>query len=182
MNDPVTSEWPISNSFHVLEETFPSHGDASLFDISQFIMPTPPQTHITQPNATLLPHPQMCPECGGEFGRRQERDRHLRLLFPRSFHCPSQNCPWRSDRSDNFIHHWTKKHPNGGPAPERLQIQTYDADLLAKLVGSGSMTVESAADVALSLVEWRMWELGKVGVWANWWDRRKKCKPVRSRM
>jgi len=42
------------------------------------------------------------------------------------------------------------------------------------LVVEGALTVESAAGTALSEVEKRIGELGKDGVWADWWGRKTK--------
>ena len=136
--------------------------------------PPPPQTQVAQPNAPADTESRTCPMCNKFFPRTQERDRHMRTFLPHPVSCPFPQCSFRCDRYNILAKHWEKKHPNHGQAPELQDCQIYDPQRLVKLVVSGSLTIESAAGIALSEVEMNAPRLCKENVWADWWGRKPK--------
>ncbi|KAI0288508.1 hypothetical protein BC826DRAFT_683247 [Russula brevipes] len=116
----------------------------------------------------------VCPKCGVHFRRKQERVRHIRSHLPFCAFCPFPGCPWRGDRKVVLNRHWRIKHSGHEevPMPSRNEIYVYDPAPLVKLVVEGDLTVDSAAGAALLEVERRAGELGKIGVWADWWGRK----------
>jgi len=125
-----------------------------------------------QLNESSSPLRPECPNCGENFNRRQERDRHLRSYLPHFTYCPFSRCPWRGDRHDNFKTHWEKAHENGGMVPAQQQTQIYNPKGLVMLILCGALTIEGAASIALSVVAIRAHELGKRDVWGDGWGRR----------
>jgi hypothetical protein len=75
-----------------------------------------------------------------------------------------------------------KVHPNPDPGREHGQkeFQIYDAEKLVRSMVSGTLTVECAADVALSMVKQRFEEQDKADVDANVWGNRRKFCTARS--
>jgi hypothetical protein len=117
-----------------------------------------------------------CPNCNRNFNRRQELKRHLRSNLPHWIHCPIPQCGWTGNRLYSLTNHMTA-HPQGrGLAPEEYQI--YNPEELVESMARGTLTVVSAADIALSKVEERFAQPDKVCVAANVWNRsrRKFCK------
>jgi hypothetical protein len=134
----------------------------------------PSQNEVAEHNAHVPPKRAVCRNCGKRFNRKQERNRHIRSYLPHSIYCPFPRCPWRCDRQGNLTKHWNEKHPNWGPAPQPQQSRIYDPDSFVKLVVCGVWSVQLAAEIALSEVGMRTWELDKVGVWVDGWGRRMK--------
>ena len=69
-------------------------------------------------------------------------------------------------------------HPNTDPGRERRreEFQIYDPEELVQSMASATLTVERAADIAMSKVKKRFEEQDKVGVEASvWGNRRKLC-------
>jgi hypothetical protein len=149
---------------------------ALVHDASQVVPPPPSPTQDTQPNAPADTQPQAaCPICKEVYKRWQERDRHMRTFLPHSISCPFLHCDFRCDRYNILAKHWEKRHPNTGQAPELRYCQIYDPEKLVKSVVSGSLTIESAAEMALSQVKMNAPRLGKEKVWAeDWWGRKPK--------
>jgi len=63
-------------------------------------------------------------------------------------------------------------HSEYGPAPSRQQSQIYHSNGLVTAILDGALTVEEAAEVALSVVAIRAMETDKRDVWENGWGRR----------
>ena len=63
-------------------------------------------------------------------------------------------------------------YPGGKPEPEEYQI--YDPEKLVESMTNGTLTVVSAANMALSMVKERFAEPDKVGVEANVWSSRRR--------
>jgi len=145
-----------------------------VLDASQVVPPPPSQTRDAQPNSLADTQPQACPICNRVYKRRQERDRHMRTFLPHAISCPFPHCSFRCDRYNILAKHWETNHPNIGQAPELQYCQIYDPERLVKLVVSGSLTIESAAEMALSEVKMNAPRLGKENVWADWWGRKPK--------
>jgi len=114
-----------------------------------------------------------CPVCGQTFKRKQERNRHLRSYLPHCIYCPFPGCAWRCDRHDNLRNHWEKNHADYGQAPQKRGCEIYNPDAFVKSVSRGEMSIEQAAESALSEVIRRAFEEDKQDLWAeNWWGRR----------
>jgi len=63
-------------------------------------------------------------------------------------------------------------HPEYGPAPSRQQSQIYDSKQLVTAIVNDILSVEEAAEIALSAVATKAIELEKGDVWENGWGRR----------
>jgi len=153
-----------SQAFPVQEDTDPS----------QLETPSPPESPLGgEHNAPEDTKPPVCPICNSMFYRRQERNRHMRSFLPYSIYCPFEQCSWRGDRKDNLTKHWSAKHAHVRFL-EQQRCQIYNPDPLVELVVRERLSIESAAEVALFVVEQRAQELDKIGIWANWWGRKPK--------
>jgi hypothetical protein len=75
-----------------------------------------------------------------------------------------------------------KVHPNTDPGREhgRKESQIYDPEKLVQSMASGDLTVECAADIALSKVKKRFKEQDKADVEAIVWGSRRKFCAARS--
>jgi hypothetical protein len=126
---------------------------------------------------TLVHLLHTCLNCKRIFDRRQELKRHLRSNLPHWIHCPIPQCGWTGNRLHTLTDHMTAHPQGGGFAPEEYQI--YNPEALVESMARGTLTVVSAADIALSMVEERFAQPDKVGVAANVWNRRRKfCKEL----
>ena len=126
----------------------------------------------------------ICPYCKRKFRRNQEQRRHLLSNLPDSIHCPFPLCPWTGHRHYSLMEHM-KAHPNPDPGRrgreyERKEFQLYDAEKLVDLMASSTLTVERAANMALSDVKKRFGEQDKAGVEASVWGSRRKFCTARS--
>jgi hypothetical protein len=117
-----------------------------------------------------------CPVCGRNFGRPQERNRHVRTHLPYWFFCPFERCSWRGDRPCSLRMHWSTTHASFGEAPKPKNCKIYNPDLLVRSVISGESPIEVAIAIALQAVESRAQGLNKVGIWADMWGRRQKIR------
>jgi len=63
-------------------------------------------------------------------------------------------------------------HSTYGPAPSRQQSQIYYSKGLVTAILDGALTVEEAAEIALSVVAIKAMELDKGAGWENGWGRR----------
>ena len=122
-----------------------------------------------------------CPYCKRKFKRSQELKRHLLSNLPDSIHCPFPLCPWTGHRRYSLVKHM-KVHPNPGPGREhgRKEFQIYHPEKLVQSMASGTLTVECAADIALSKVKKRFKEQDKADVEASVWGSRRKFCTARS--
>jgi len=140
--------------------------------VPDMIPVTPPDQN---PVAEAVPAPTqsfVCSGCERGFRRWQDRDRHIRTHLPYSHHCPFPRCPWRCDRPENLTRHWNNTHSEYGPAPPRQQCQIYYTKGLITAILDGALTVEEAAEIALSVVGIKAIELDKGNGWENGWGRR----------
>jgi hypothetical protein len=115
----------------------------------------------------------MCPICGRQFRRAQERDRHLVSYLPHSIYCPSQGCAWKGRRQCDFKAHWKKNHPETDQVPGKKTNEIYDPKKFVKRIVDGS-SPDEVARIAFLKVQERFMELGKVDVGANVWGRKRK--------
>jgi hypothetical protein len=133
------------------------------------------QDPIAQADVPTQSPSYVCPMCKHPFFRKQERNRHMLSILPRSIFCPFAQCAWRGDRYHNLSKHWEAKHLSFGEIPSRQDCKIYDPNWLVTLVVS-ECPLELAVSIALSEVEGRAPELDKVGIWKDWWGRKsKKC-------
>ena len=63
-------------------------------------------------------------------------------------------------------------HSEYGPAPSQQESQIYRSKGLVTAILDGALTVEEAAEIALSVVAIRAMELEKGDGWENGWGRR----------
>jgi len=155
---------PTQPSSPVESETFPIQED----DPHPFAAPEPSQGQIA------LPTDNLCPMCGRNFRRSQDRDRHIRTFLPHWVFCPFPLCPWRGDRQDNLKAHWTTAHANCGQVLQQEHCKIYDPHPLVRSVACRELGIETAAYTALLEVERRAQVLGKFGIWTDWWGRPQK--------
>jgi len=75
-----------------------------------------------------------------------------------------------------------KIHPNPDPGrePGRKEFQIYDPEKLVQSMARGTLTIDRAADIALSKVEKRFGEQDKADVKASVWGNRRKFCTARS--
>jgi hypothetical protein len=140
-------------------------------DHPPFVTPAPSQDQVADLDA---PTDNPCPLCGRNFRRSQDRNRHIRTFLPHWVYCPFPRCPWRGDRPDNLRAHWKTSHAKCGQVLNQEHCKIYDPALLVKSVVDRESSIESAAYVALLEVERRAQELGKIGIWTDWWGRPQK--------
>ena len=112
--------------------------------------------------------------CGRYFRRSQDRDRHIRTFLPHWVFCPFPLCPWRGDRQDNLKAHWKTAHADCDEVLKQEYCKIYDPIPLVKSVVCRELSIEFAAHNALLEVERRAQELGKLGIWTDWWGRPQK--------
>jgi len=145
----------------------------------QGLLPVPTQLVTTLPDQNPVDeappaptHPFVCPRCDRGFRRPQDRNRHICIHLPYSYHCPFPRCPRRCGRPEDVTKHWNDTHAEYGPAPSRQQSQIYYSKGLVTAVLDGALTVDDAAEIALSVVAIKGIELDKGDVWENGWGRR----------
>jgi len=165
-----------SMAYSSIMQVFPIHGDTGLVhDALQVAQPAPAppsQNQVAQPGAPTDITPQICPICDKDFGRVQERDRHLRTFLPHWLFCPVKLCSWRGNRYFNFKEHWESMHASSSQAlPTQEHCEIYDPDRFVKLI-LRQLSTESAAEEARLEVERRSYELDKGLIWADGWGRR----------
>ena len=117
-----------------------------------------------------------CPECGKEFRRVQERNRHIESYLPHSIYCRINGCTWTGRRQYNFKEHWRRTHPGNGQAPGEDTNELYDTKVFVKSIIDGT-PIEEVARAAFSKIQERLEELGRADVGAelsgrNWELRR----------
>jgi len=110
--------------------------------------------------------PLKCNICGGNFGRIQERNRHVESHLPHSILCPFQGCVWTGRRQYDFKEHWKRKHPENGEAPREDTNEIYDPKDYVKSIVDGT-PVDEVARSAFAKVQESLGRLGKPNVGAN---------------
>jgi hypothetical protein len=136
------------------------------------VTPAPSQNQVAQVDSPTGP-PWECPIGGRIFKRRQERNRHLRAFLPHSLHCPFSYCAWRGNRYNNLKSHWVIKHKNYKVPPQK-RCQIYDPDPLVEQIVGRQLSIEAAAERALSAVASRAQGLKKVDVWEDGWGHKQQ--------
>ena len=117
--------------------------------------------------------------------RIQDQRRHLLTHFPHRFHCPApdSDCPWRGDRFDTFVRHWSNDHPSRIQVPNEGQCRIYDPRPLMKAVSEHTLCIRAAQNQAISMVKRRASELRKPELfenpWGSKWKRSRNSDPRR---
>jgi hypothetical protein len=112
--------------------------------------------------------------CTKDFGRPQERDRHLLTYLPYWLFCPFPDCSWRGDRYNNLKNHWLI-HANTSLCPRIEDCKIYEPAPLVQSIVRGESLIEVTA-TAISAVTSRAIELDKVGVWRDDWGHRRRVQ------
>jgi len=121
-----------------------------------------------------------CPICSALLGRLQERRRHIVSHLPLWLQCPDPACSWRGSRWETLKNHRRKNHSSSGQEYDKDNSIIYDPWPLVKEITERTTRIEDAGDVANSMVVKRALELGKLGIWGDFWGRKRK-KPRRAR-
>ena len=119
------------------------------------------KTHVDQTEASSLPNKiptkVSCTCCGKNFGRIQELKRHLLTNLPYWILCPWLECSSTYDRPYVLQMHMKNKHQISDfrfeQGFERNKVQIYDPGKLFGPMVNGTLSVEEAADVALSMAK-----------------------------
>jgi len=143
-----------------------------LVSVPSLLVTTPSSPNPVSQAAPMPTQLFRCPRCDRGFRRWQDRDRHISVHLPHPYYCRFPRCPWRGDRPENVPKHWNNMHPEYGPAPSRQQSQIYDSKQLVTAIVNDILSVEEAAEIALSAVATKAIELEKGDVWENGWGRR----------
>ncbi|KAI9507414.1 hypothetical protein F5148DRAFT_1149748 [Russula earlei] len=115
------------------------------------------------------PSPVQCPECGKQYGRPQELQRHmLSSHLPFFLHCPHSPCPWRGNRREDFRAHLRERHAGSDPKHDLCFI--YDTKMVLDWIRNGS-SAAIVANIAVGLVSQKAHELGLVEEWEDLWGR-----------
>ena len=115
-----------------------------------------------------------CPYCRREYKGLQDLNRHLVLNLPYYIQCPFPHCSRTDSRLDSLRVHLRRVHPDFNPSEniELEEAQLYDPAKLTQSMANRTLTVESAVDIALSMIKERFADLGKTGVETNLWGNR----------
>ncbi len=123
----------------------------------------------------FIPLKWKCNICGGNFGRIQERNRHIESHLPHSILCSFQDCTWTGRRQWDFKEHWNRKHLENGHAPREVTNEIYDPkDFVRSIVGG--TPVDEVARSAFAKVQESLERLGKPDVGANVLGRNKDLR------
>lgn len=114
-----------------------------------------------------------CPVCPALLGRLQDRKRHKLSHLPQWLQCPDPGCSWRGDRWENLKKHRLKVHPSISQESDKCKCIIYDPWPLVKMI-TDNTTFEDARNRAISLVEKRAIEVGKLELWGNFWGRKER--------
>ena len=159
------------------KQTFSEQGDAGPDCVS-------PSETLVKIEATNLPKNKLpkkkpakakvpCKYCGKIFGRMQELKRHLLLNLLHWILCPSLGCSSTYYRPFDLQMHMKDAHQISDFRFERNIVQIYDPDELLDSMVKGTLSVEQAADLALSMAKEGLAE-GQVGVML-WGKRTNFC-------
>ena len=120
-----------------------------------------------------------CKICLGEsFDRRQELDRHIKLMhLPCWVFCPYSGCEWRGCRLDEFQKHVDQKRCNQNSMEKDYRI--YDVDAILDMIrrAESNDSIQNAQNWAVDFVRERAIQLGKDGWIADPWG----CSEQRER-
>ncbi|SRR5216684_5831446 len=110
--------------------------------------------------------PLKCTICSKEFGRVQERNRHVESYLPHSILCPSRGCTWTGRRQWDYKEHRRRKHPGCGEVPGDDTNEIYDPKEFVKLIVDGN-PVDEVARSAFTKVQESLERLGKADIRSN---------------
>jgi hypothetical protein len=163
------------------KQTFSEQGDAGPDCVS------PGETFVNQAEASSLPKKKLpkkelpkkelpkipCTYCGKEVGRMQELKRHLLLNLPNWILCRWPECSSTYYRPYDLKMHMKDEHQISDFKFERSEVQIYNPNKLLESMVKGTLSVEKAADVALSMAKEGLAE-GQAGV-VLWEKRTRFC-------
>ena len=94
-------------------------------------------------------------------------------------HCPLPHCLWRGNRAEIFKKHWEREdhrpyHEYYGHTPDESQFETYDPWEVLNKIRSGAISPREGVDEVIPLVQLKAYELQKMNMWADPWDRKRK--------
>ena len=114
----------------------------------------------------------LCPVCAALLGRSQDQRRHILSHLPDWLQCPDPGCSWRGDRWETLNRHQHKVHPSSSQEPDKNIAVIYNPWQLVRGIIEGTTLIEYARACAISMVERRAFELGKSGLWGDFWGRK----------
>ena len=114
----------------------------------------------------------LCPVCSALLGRSQDRRRHILSHLPHWVQCPDTGCSWRGDRWETLNRHRHNVHPSSSQEPDKNIAVIYNPWPLVRGIIEGTTLIEDARAFAISVVERRAFELGKSGLWGDFWGRK----------
>src|SRR5712691_4788754 len=115
---------------------------------------------------------RLCPVCSALLGRSQDQRRHILSHLPHWLQCPDPACSWRGDRWETLKSHRHNVHPSSSQEPDKDIAVIYNAWPLVRGIIEGTTLIEDARAFAISVVERRAFELGKSGLWGDFWGRK----------
>jgi F-box-like/Zinc finger, C2H2 type len=105
-----------------------------------------------------------CPDCGRNFRRRRDVERHVLSHLPYWTYCVQPGCGWTGNRHSVLRAHFYTTHP-GVPFSGHGESMIYDAHALVKQRLNGEITLEQAECEAHLSFQSKAAELGKQGIW-----------------
>ena len=114
----------------------------------------------------------LCPICPTLLGRSQDQRRHILSHLPHWLQCPDPGCSWRGDRWETLNRHRHNVHTSRSQEPDKNIAVIYNPWPLVRGIIEGTTLIEDARAFAISMVERRAFEFGKLGLWADFWGRR----------
>lgn len=114
----------------------------------------------------------LCPICPTLLARSQDRRRHILSHLPHWLQCPDPGCSWRGDRWETLNRHRHNVHTSSSQEPDKNATVIYNPWPLVRGIIEGTTLIEDARAFAISMVERRAFESGKLGLWVDFWGRR----------
>ena len=145
------------------------------------VPPSHPKNRISK-NASKVSTPKrstrdahwLCPICPALLGRSQDRKRHILSHLPHWLQCPDPGCSWRGDRWENLNKHRHNDHASSIQEADKSNSLIYDPWPLVQGITEGRTHIEALRVTAISMVEIRASELGKSGLWGDFWGRKRR--------
>lgn len=95
--------------------------------------------------------------------------------------CPEPACSWRGSRWETLKKHRRKNHPSNGQEDDKDDSIIYDPWPLVDEITERTARIEDAGEIANSMVVKRASELGKLGIWGDFWGRKRRRLAGRAR-
>jgi hypothetical protein len=137
----------------------------------------------TDANLPVSVHKWPCKICCMEsFDRRQELDRHIRLMhLPCCVFCPYARCEWRGCRVDELQKHLDQQKCNQHSTEKEFRI--YDVDPILNMIrgAESNNSIQNAQKWAVHYVRERAIQLGKNAWLEDPWGQRERRERRMSR-